>query len=84
MSEPVTLTLRPSGPENREEFFDALKAFLIVRGYEAMSMSMPPALYKRWVQALPTMTDKPEEHIQDGGFRIGGVYVQEGSAFSVS
>lgn len=84
MSEPVTLTLRPSGPENRDEFFDALKAFFIVRGYEAMSMSMPPALYNRWVQNLPKMTTTPEEHMQDGGFRIGNVYVQEGSAFSVS
>lgn len=46
----VTITLDTDGPKTREEVFDAIKAYAIIRGAEPQFMDVPMATYRAWTE----------------------------------
>ena len=45
-----TVTLNTDGPQTREEVFDHIKAYTILRGVEPAFMEVPMATYRAWTQ----------------------------------
>lgn len=74
-----TIVLDTRGPQTREEFWDAVKAFTILRGSEPTAIEVPMATYRVWAKwspdekgsdaanAPPTMAAVPEMF---GGMRL--------------
>lgn len=56
-----TVTLDTDGPQTREELCDAIKAHVILLGYEPKSLYLPLATYMNW-----TRWPADEQGVADG------------------
>lgn len=65
-----TIVLDTRGPQTREEFWDAVKAFTILRGSEPTAIEVPMDTYRLWAEWLP---DESKAHDQMAPPTMAGV-----------